>query len=402
VQNAKTREASRAPAPAWPGAGFSFCVQRGSNSPIRGRMTEPEPLQQVDRTFVRFRKRKLSYFSGCDYFRMASHPQVMAAMQAGLKQYGLNVAASRLTTGNHPLYPELEQRLKEFFTAEDALLVSSGYMTNLVVAQALARSFSHALIDEQSHPSLADATRFLDCPVVQFKHCDAEDVARAVRRCGPKAKLILLTDGMFSRDGSAAPLDRYRKLLPKDATILVDDAHGGGVLGATGQGTLEQTGVSRRRIIQTVTLSKAFGAFGGAILGTPELRQRILDYSHSFVGSTPVPLPLANAALQGLKLLKTDPGFRRRLVRNAAYVKDTLRAAGFAVPETPGPIAMLPPQPERETVRLRRDLLAAGIFPPFIKYPGGPASGYFRFVISSEHTKAQLDAVVKAVLGARK
>ena len=361
-------------------------------------MTEPEPLQQIDRTYVRFRRRKLSYYSGCDYFRLASHPQVIAALEAGVKKYGLNVAASRLTTGNHALYGELEAHLAGFFAAESALLVSSGYMTNLVVAQALAGNFSHALIDEKSHPSLSDATRFLDCPVLQFKPRDAEDLARAVQRCGPQAKLIVLTDGMFSSDGSAAPLADYLKALPKDALVLVDDAHGAGVLGDTGKGTVEHAGVSRRRVIQTVTLSKAFCAYGGAILGSAQLRQQILDRSRMFVGSTPLPLPLANAALAGIGILEADCSLRQRLLGNTAYVKTALRAAGLPLDEAPGPIVPLLPRRPSETARLRRDLLAAAIYPPFIKYPGGPASGYFRFVISSEHSRSQLDALIKVLI----
>src|SRR6516162_7197898 len=111
-------------------------------------MTKPAPLQQLDRTYVRFKGRKLSYFSGCDYYRLASHPEVLEALRIGAERYGLNVAASRLTTGNHVLYLELEKALSRFFGAEDALLVSTGYATNLVVAQALAGNFSHALIDE--------------------------------------------------------------------------------------------------------------------------------------------------------------------------------------------------------------------------------------------------------------
>src|SRR5437762_2382949 len=107
-------------------------------------MIEPEPLQQVDRTYVRFRHRKLSYFSGCDYFRLASHPKVLAALREGEQKFGLNVAASRLTTGNHAVYRKLEKLLASFFKAEDALVVSSGYMTNLIVAQALSGSFCHA------------------------------------------------------------------------------------------------------------------------------------------------------------------------------------------------------------------------------------------------------------------
>ena len=361
-------------------------------------MTEPEPLQQTDRTYVRFRQRKLSYFSGADYFRLASHPRVMAALQAGVRKYGLNVAASRLTTGNHALYVELEAQLADFFAAESALLVASGYMTNLVVAQALAGRFSHALIDDGAHPSLADAARFLDCPVLQFKSRDAAALARAVQRCGPGSKLMVLTDGMFAQDGSAAPLAEYLEVLPKDALTLVDDAHGAGVLGRTGQGTLEHAGVDRRRIIQTVTLSKAFGAYGGAILGTAQLRQRILDRSPMLVGSTPLPLPLANAALEGVRVLKVDKGLRRRLFGNAAYLKAALREGGLPLADTPGPIVSLLPRRASEASRLSRALLAAGIYPPFLKYPGGPPSGYFRFAISSEHTRRQLDRLIQVLL----
>src|SRR5262245_42323385 len=139
-------------------------------------MTEPEPLQQINRTYVRFRNRKLSYFSGCDYFRMASDPRVMAAVRAGLQRFGLNVAASRLTTGNHALYARLERALSRFFDAESALLTGGGYITNLIVCQTLAGRFSHALIDERAHPSLADAARFLDCPVLKFRHQDPNEL----------------------------------------------------------------------------------------------------------------------------------------------------------------------------------------------------------------------------------
>jgi 8-amino-7-oxononanoate synthase len=360
-------------------------------------MTEPEPLQQVDRTYVRFRKRKLSFFSGCDYFRLASHPRLIAAMKAGVQKYGLNVAASRLTTGNHVLYRQLEAALADFFAADSALLVSTGYATNLVVAQALNGQFSHALLDDDAHPSVSDAARLLDCPVLRFRSRDAKALGVAVKRCGAGSKLLVLTDGMFASDGSAAPLAEYLKVLPGDALILVDDSHGAGVLGRTGKGTPEHAGVSRRRIIQTVTLSKAFGAYGGAVLGSTRLRQRILDRSQMFVGSTPLPLPLANAALSGVRILKANPGLRRRLLGNAAHVKSSLREAGLPLPETAGPIVLLIPRHARGAARLQRVLLAAGIYPPFIKYPSALPLGYFRFVISSEHTRPQLDNLVQVL-----
>jgi 8-amino-7-oxononanoate synthase len=361
-------------------------------------MTEPEPLQQIERTYVRYRNRKLSYFSGCDYFRLASHPEVIAALKEGLQKYGLNVAASRLTTGNHVLYGKLEEKLAGFFGAESALLVSGGYVTNLIVAQALAGSFSHAIVDEKAHPSLWDAARMLDCPVVKFRHRDMEDLEQAVRRCGPGARLMLMTDGMFAHDGSAAPLGKYLKILPKDAVILVDDAHGAGVLGKTGKGSVEHEGVSRKRIIQTVTLSKGFGTYGGAILGAESLRKGIIEHSKMFMGSTPLPLPLANAAMRSMQIMKKGKSLRGRLVTNVKFVKEALCSAGKLPEITPGPIVPVVPRSVRDATKMGEGLLKAGIYPPFVKYATGPANGYFRFVISSEHSREQLRKLVEVLM----
>ncbi|MGH7953980.1 MAG: aminotransferase class I/II-fold pyridoxal phosphate-dependent enzyme, partial [Limisphaerales bacterium] len=259
-----------------------------------------ESLQQVERTCVRWRGRKLIYFSGCDYFRLASHPAILKAADDGLKKFGLNVAASRLTTGHHKIYELLERQLAEFFGAQDALLVPNGYMTGIIVAQALAGNFSHALVDERAHPALLDAANQFDCPILKFKHRDAGDLARAIKVAQASClfkqagslrhyRPIVLTDGMFSHDGSVAPLKNYLKCVPRDGMILMDDAHGAGVLGKTGKGAPEFENVSRRQIIQCVTLSKAFGVFGGVILGMRDLREKILSRSRAFIGSTPLP-----------------------------------------------------------------------------------------------------------------
>lgn len=210
--------------------------------------------------------------------------------------------------------------------------------------------------------------------------------------------MIALTDGMFAHDGSLAPLQEYLEALPEDAWLLIDDSHGFGVLGANGRGSLEATAVRSRRIVQTITLSKAFGVYGGAILGTARLRQCILKRSRLFMGGTPLPLPLANAALRSLTILKSNPDLRKRLQRNTAYVRNALANKGLQTPDTPGPIVTLPPMSQTDASRLRQALLAANIYPPFIKYPGGPAKGYFRFVISSQHTDDQLERLVKTLV----
>jgi 7-keto-8-aminopelargonate synthetase-like enzyme len=361
-------------------------------------MTEAEPLQQINRTYVKQRGRTLSYFGGCDYFRLSSHPAVLRAIHDGLKHYGLNVAASRLTSGNHELFLKLETKVAGFFGAPAALLTSNGYIANIVVAQTLAGQFSHALQDERAHVSLQDAAQFLDCPVLKFRHRDPADLDRALQRCGPEAKPIVLTDGMFSSDGSVAPLRAYLKLLPRDGLLLVDDAHGGGIVGQTGGGSVELERIGRERIVHCVTLSKAFGVYGGAVLCSKAMRHKLALGSRLFAGNTPLPLPLAVGALRAIDILRTDKSLRRRLVANANYVKNALRKAGHDVPDFPGPIVAVHPANQKASERLKRQLLAAKILPPFVKYPGAPAAGYFRFVISSEHTRQQLDKLIKVLV----
>jgi len=357
-------------------------------------MQESDPLQQINRTFVRSHGRTLSYFGGCDYFRLGSHPKILRAVNAGLRRYGLNVAASRVTTGNHALYPALERELARFFGTESALLTSSGYVTNLLAAQALAGQFSHALVDERAHVALQDAAQLLNCPVLSFKHRDPASLASTLQRCGRGARPIVLTDGMFSSDGSVAPLGAYLRLLPRDGLLLVDDAHGAGTLGKSGKGSLEVQNLRRDRVVQNITLSKAFGVYGGAILCSRQLREKLAS-TRIFVGSTPLPLPLAFAALQSVKVMRQDKGLRRRLEANAGFIKSGLRKAGFPLADNPGPIVPLCFAPAKQIARVKRALLAADILPPFIHYHRGPADGYFRFVISSEHKPAQLRTLIR-------
>jgi 8-amino-7-oxononanoate synthase len=352
-----------------------------------------EPMQLTGQNHVRWRGRRLVYFSGCDYFRLAHDVRVRRAVLAGLERFGLSVSASRLTTGHHRLYDELEAELVKFFGAASALVMPNGYCTSTVAAQALRGEFTHVLIDERAHAALADAASHFDCPVVSFAHRDVHALKAGVKRAGKRARLVVLTDGMYAHDGSVAPLDEYLPVLPASARLIVDDAHGAGVLGKRGRGTLEHCRVGRERVIQCVALSKAFGTYGGAVLGSAALRQKILERSRAFMGSTPLPLPLANAAITAIKLLRREPTRRVRLHENAKWVKSALREAGFTLPDLPGPIVALPPASTARAKAMHQALLSAGIYPPFLRY-GGAGQGFFRFVISSEHPPAQLRNLV--------
>src|ERR1700710_1579183 len=161
-------------------------------------MTEPDSLEFVGDNEVRLRRRTLLYFSGCDYFRLARNPQVARAARSTLAKHGLNVAASRRTTGNHQVYAQLEAQLAAFFDAETALVLPDGYLAPIAVTQALASEFTHAFIDEFAHGALIDAARMLDCPVKKFKHRDAADLKKLISKRGQNARPIILTDGMFA------------------------------------------------------------------------------------------------------------------------------------------------------------------------------------------------------------
>ena len=359
-------------------------------------MIGPESLRFVGKNQVRWRGRTLVYFSGCDYFRLARDPRVAAAMRAGLAKHGLNVAASRLTTGNHEIYLELEKSVARFFGAETALLLPDSYLAPMAVVQVLAGEFTHILIDEFAHGSLRDAAQLTRCPIKYFKHRDPADLAKCVAQAGEKSRPLVLTDGMFAHDGSVAPLRAYLKGLPARGMILVDDAHGGGVLGKTGQGTLQLAGASRRRIIQTATLSKAFGVYGGVVLASKAIRKKIIERSHIFIGTTPLPPPLASAALASLKILRSEPAHRIRLFKNVQYLRTALIAGGWNITDTPGPIVRLEEMSESNATALKKRLLAAGIYPPFLKY-GDASRGVFRFVISSEHAASQLNCLAQVL-----
>lgn len=322
---------------------------------------------------------------------------MLAAVRRGLKDFGLNVASSRKTTGNHALYEQLERELARFFRVEQAVLVDNGYMTNLAVAQAFKGEFSHVLMDARAHGSVADAAVLLGAKLVPFAHRDVADYQRQLRGLGAGVRPIVFTDGMFAHDGSVAPLADYLAALPANGALLVDDAHGAGVLGQAGQGTPSHFGLRDPRIIQTITLSKAFGAFGGAVLGTRAVTDAILAKSRCFTGATPLPLPLAAGALESLRVFKANPQLQSRLHANALWVWERLRAGGVLLPDQPGPVLPVTPASPQEAKRVKRRLLAAGIFPPLIRYPGGPEGGYFRLVVSSQHTRTQLAALADAL-----
>ena len=362
-------------------------------------MSLPEAIQPDDATHVRHHGKRLIYFGGCDYYRLAHHPKLLKAHSQAAARDGLGTGASRMTTGNHPAQAALEKSLVNFFGDATATVVGNGYLANIALGQAANGRFDAAFIDEKAHMSLRDAAQFLGCQVMRYRHCDAADLAKRLSRRRAAKRVLLMTDGVFGATGRIAPLAGLAKRLPRSATLWIDDAHGVGVLGDRLRGTVEQCGLGGRRVIQSIVFSKALGSFGGAILGPRWLRAALLDDNPVVTGSSSLPAGLARATLASLELLRTRPGLAKRRRRNAAGVKGELLAAGLPVGDPAFPVISLECPAKKTAAARRRLLLANGIYPSCIRYPTGSEGAFYRFAISSEHTRKQLERLVNALCG---
>jgi 7-keto-8-aminopelargonate synthetase-like enzyme len=308
-----------------------------------------------------------------------------------LARYGLNVASSRTVTGNHPVYQELEEEAARYFGFPCATLSSQGFGAAVVAAQGLAGWTTHALVDERAHGCMKDGAALLGAKVIEFSHGSPESLKRAVRSCGRRAKISVWTDGLAAHEGTVPPLQEYLGLMPEDSFLVVDDAHGTATVGAHGRGVVELLKLQDPRIVLTITFSKALGCYGGAVLGSKELRARIAMQSRIYSSSTPLPLPLVAANLKSLEVAtRIGERLRSKLRRNASLVKQAFAATRPEWLKRPGPMFALAPKLVSSQQRLQRMLVEAGIFPTFIRYSSGPADRFFRFSISTVHSRAQL------------
>ncbi len=361
-------------------------------------MLGPE-ITPVEDNYVLFEGKKLLYFGGTDYHRFSRHPQIRKAAARAADQYGLSPTGSRATTGNHPLYQELEREIAQFFATEAALVTPCGYLANAILLQTIGNDFERLFIDQGAHSSLVDAARQTGKPLVFFHHRSVNDLAARLQEfCSPDCRPLILTDGVFPAVGEIAPLQEYAELVRHySGKLLIDDAHGMGVLGKNGRGSAEEAGLPKDIFFQTGTLSKAFGTFGGVITGNTTLIQKIQQRSAAFIVSTGIPLPVAAAAFQAVRYLREYPGLIRQLRHKTSYVKEQLNRLGFHFPRTPIPIISLSFPEEEKNQRLSQLLLENEIFPSFNQYPGAPAGGHFRFVISSQHTEGQISRLLNTI-----
>lgn len=331
-------------------------------------------------------------FNSNDYLGMTHEPEVMEAARQAIS-YGTGSGGARLTSGAVFELSDLEKELARFKHAEEAVIFNTGYMTNLGVLYALADKNDVIFSDALNHASIVDGCRISRAHVVVYGHSDMDDLEKKLVETPCDGQRFIVTDGVFSMDGDVAPLpDLLRLKKTYDACLIVDDAHGVGVIGETGRGSGEYFHISGIDV-QVGTLSKSLGAEGGYAATTKEIAAFLRNRSRPFIFSTSISAVTGATALAALRLLEAKPEVHMgRLRRNTAYMKQKLTEAG--IPFLPGDTSIIPVVmgDEAKTLAYAKACLEEGILLSAIRPPTVPkGTSRIRLTVTAAHTQEELD-----------
>jgi 7-keto-8-aminopelargonate synthetase-like enzyme len=342
--------------------------------------------------------RSCVYYGGCDYLALAHDPRCVRAAIDALQRTGLGAGASRLTTGERPVYRQLEESLASFLRMEAAAILPSGSLSNLALVEALEMDVSTWLVDERAHPSFMSIIKRGDTPVKLYNHLDYEQFQSQLYQLAKIPRLGVFTDGLFPLTGDIAPLTKMFKALQrirKNNIIVIDEAHSLGVLGQTGRGLLEFTNENlcepTMEVILTGTLSKAIGAFGGYVAGSGERIRLLRSRAAAYRTSSPVPPFLAEVALANLGRLESETTLLTELRENIARMTTQLAPYGLLHQEPQVPIFSKECGSTDEAESLSNFFLSAGLI---IQVVGGYASAgdrpSLRWSVNRAHTAQDL------------
>lgn len=340
------------------------------------------------------------YFAGTSYFQLHSHPEVIQAAAGATLEFGLGSATSRSLTGTTPLQVELETRAANFFKSEDAVYLPSGYLCSLAGLKALNELdlYDHIFLDEGSHYSLQEGALVTGKPMTGFKNRDAEDLNRKIKeQLSPGERPLIASDGMFPIKAKLAPVNQYASVAEKhQGVVWIDDAHGVGILGDQGRGTLEALGIDSRLVYMGATFSKAFGSYGGIVTGPAAFIEKIRSGSVMTGSSSPLNAAVA-AALKGMEILEDHAEMRQELWENALYLKRGLSSLGISSEHTVIPVASFSIGDSEQMKTLHESLLREGIYIQHTHYRGSGSDGVLRIVVTSAHTKDEIKRLLECL-----
>lgn len=358
-------------------------------------------LDSAQSAHIRINHKKYLSFCSNDYLGLANHPKVIEAFKRGADQYGVGSGASHLVSGHSRAHHQLEEELAAFTGRDKALLFSSGYMANLGIVSALVSKGDYVFEDKLNHASLIDAGLLSGARFQRYLHGDVESLEKHLQKAEGGNKLIV-TDGVFSMDGNIAPLPELAQIANKHhAWLMVDDAHGFGVLGnkelgKTGAGTAEHFNLSQQQLpILMGTLGKALGTYGAFVAGSDALIENLIQFARTYIYTTALPPAIAEATRMSLKLLQEEPWRREQLHSNIAYFRAAAKSHNLDLMDSSTPIQPLVIGGNDRVIRISQQLETNGLIVGAIRPPTVPdGTARLRITLSAEHTYSEIDQLV--------
>jgi 7-keto-8-aminopelargonate synthetase-like enzyme len=346
-------------------------------------------------TTIRTEDRDYLYFAGNNYLGLANHPALVQESISALQRYGVNVSASRQTTGTSELHLELEQLLAIFKSKQDAIVFASGYMGNKILLDTLADRYSALFIDSMAHASIRDGIPKGIRHVFFYDHCNPDHLGSLLKQ-HPTKRPLVITDGIFALTGEIAPLDQLYAIAQKHhAPLIVDDAHATGVLGRTGKGTPEHFGLEQApNLYQSETLSKAFGSYGGFIAAEAAITQKIRNGSAFYGASTALPPAIVAAGCASVRLIQEHPELRQQLADNATQLRAGIRSLELETTDSVAPIIPLFFEHRETAENLSNFLETHHIIAPAVNYPVKMNRYIVRITVSASHTPEQIEKLI--------
>jgi glycine C-acetyltransferase len=338
--------------------------------------------------------RKVLNFCSNNYLGLANHPQLVKAAQAALKKYGAGPAAVRSIAGTMELHLELEKRLAAFKGVEAAVTFQSGFCANLATIPALVGKEDVVYSDELNHASIIDGCRLSGATILRYAHLDPSHLNQLIGENKSKFQRgLIITDGVFSMDGDVAPLDKIYEVANLYSTLLmVDDAHGEGVLGRGGRGIVDHFHLHGKVDVEVGTLSKAFGVVGGVVAGNSRIVEWLRQRGRPFLFSSAVTPPDVAACIAAIDLLEGSDELVQKLWKNTHYFKAELKKLGFNTGQSTTPITPIMLGEASLAQQFSRELFDEGVFAMAIGYPTVPSGkARIRVMISASHSQADLD-----------
>jgi len=356
------------------------------------------PIQEAVGNRIKVDGRPMIMVGSNNYLGLAHHPRVKEAAKEAVDRYGAGTCGSRFLTGTIDLHETLEKRLAEFLNREAALTFSTGYQTNLGIISTIAGKGDHIVIDRMVHASIIDACRMSFATVHKYRHNNMKDLERLLASLDPGAGKLIVVDGVFSMEGDIADLPGIVPLARKHgARILVDDAHGIGVLGAKGRGTPEHFGLEHEIDLVMGTFSKTFASIGGVVAGAKPVVSYIKHHARPLIFSAAATPASVASVLAILDMLETEPELRTRLWAVTGKMRTGLRAMGYDTGPSQTPIIPVLVHDDEKCFMLWRLLREEGIFTTPVIYPAvRPGQSLIRTSYGAGHTDEELDAVLAA------